>query len=172
MTWQHADSTNHLLTQDVYIGDSTTVLVLHHHEEGRVQCCSILSRGNKLLHCSCKKNFRKFMHTSYTFLSKAYRQCPNLHLTYLRRAFDKATVKLEHREFMLDSEVTSFGEWGCSWFLVKESHLKSPMGEQKYLNLSTLALKLLSTIIKCWRWESFFIGKIEFRSSLHVETLL
>ena len=45
------------------------------------------------------------MHTSYTFLSKPYRQCPNLHLTYLRRAFDKATVKLEHREFMLDSEV-------------------------------------------------------------------
>ena len=57
--------------------------------------------------------------------------------------FDKAAVKLEHREFMLDTDIKPDGYSDAVAFWQNVAHLQSPMGELKYANLALLALKLL-----------------------------
>ena len=58
--------------------------------------------------------------------------------------FDKMTVKLEHREFVLDTEVHAGESEDAVEFWIRVSHMSSPMGELKYHNLASLALQLLS----------------------------
>ena len=74
-------------------------------------------------------------------------------------AFDKAAVKLEHHEFMLDGEVQPEENEDASDFWVKISHPKPPMGEQKYCNLATLTLQLLSIPSSNADSKRFFIGE-------------
>ena len=61
-------------------------------------------------------------------------------------SFDKATTKLEHREFAMDEEVACLVECheDAIQFWHNVSKLRSPMGALKYHHLATLALNLLA----------------------------
>ena len=92
--------------------------------------------------------------------------------------FDKNTVKIEFREFAIDSVITSCNtNWSKGtinfWLMVKS--LRTPMGDIKYPNLSMLVLKLLSiptSNADCERVFSLVRRiKTHFRSSLLPETI-
>ena len=57
--------------------------------------------------------------------------------------FDMAAVELEHREFMLNTDIepNDYGDVVAFWLAI--ARIRSPMGELKYSNLALLALKLL-----------------------------
>ena len=180
----YANSTNHLSTQDVFIGDSTTALVLHHQDEG----CNVavfyegvikfyIAAVKKLLKVY---DFKSGILQTLSFLNpeKCQTMPQSTFDTVEERipiAFDKATVKLEHREFMLDGEVQPDENDNAVDFWLKISHQKSPMGEKKYCNLATLALQLLSIPSSNADSERVFSLvrriKTEFRSSLQTDTL-
>ncbi len=89
--------------------------------------------------------------------------------------FDKGLVKLEYREFSTDGDVDTSGEADAVKFWVGISNMKSPMGEQKYQNLATLALQLLSIPASNADSERVFSlvrrVKTDYRASLLTETL-
>ncbi len=58
--------------------------------------------------------------------------------------FDKNAVKLEFREFAIDEEIAEINSEDAVSFWLKVKSSKTPMGDSKYQNLSTLALQLLS----------------------------
>ena len=90
--------------------------------------------------------------------------------------FDKSTVNLEFREFAVDSDVHA-ATANCNavafWMVVLQ--MKSPMGEQKYENLATLALQLLAIPSSNADSERVFSlvrrVKTDIRTSLTPETL-
>lgn len=88
--------------------------------------------------------------------------------------FDKTAVKLEYRGFAIDSDIPCPDNDACTFWLGVRS-MKSPMGDSKYLNLSTLALQLLSipaSNADCERVFSLVRRiKTDFRSSLHTDTI-
>ena len=88
--------------------------------------------------------------------------------------FDKAVVKLEHREFVLDCDVCC-SESDAVKFWVNVYNMKSPMDEHKYKNLATIALKLLSIPTSDVDCERVFSRvrriKTDFLSSLSTETI-
>ena len=57
--------------------------------------------------------------------------------------FDKAAVKIEHREFLVDSDLDCT-QSDATKFWLNIYNIKSPMGAYKYRNLATIALRLLS----------------------------
>ncbi len=88
--------------------------------------------------------------------------------------FDTAAVKFEYREFSVDSNVQcTKGDPVKFW--VNVCNMKSPMGEQKYKNLATIALRLLSVPTSNADCERVFSHvrriKTDFRPSLSTETL-
>ena len=91
--------------------------------------------------------------------------------------FDKANVSLELREFAVDSDVTPVASENSDalafWMAVLK--MASPMGEPKYVNLSTLALELLAIQASNANSERVFSlvrrVKTDFRASLAPETL-
>ena len=180
----YASSTNHLATQDMFIGDSTTALVLQHQDEG----CNITvfyEGAIRFYIAAVKKvlkvyDFRSNILQTLSFLYPGKCQTvPQSTFDAIEEkfpiAFEKATVKLEHREFMLDSEEQPEENEDAVNFWLKISHLKSPMGEHKYHNLAFLALQLLSIPSSNADSERVFSLvrriKTEFRSSLQTETL-
>ena len=86
--------------------------------------------------------------------------------------FDKALTKLEHREFVCDTEICP--EDDCDAWL-KVHSLKSAMGSLKYENLSILALQLLAIPTSNADSERVFSLvrriKTDFRASLSPETV-
>ena len=92
-------------------------------------------------------------------------------------SFDKAAVKLQHREFTIDDEVSSLVEQheDAIKFWLDVSKLRSPMGSDKYPELSTLALNLLAIPASNADSERVFSLvcriKTEFRLSLASETV-
>ena len=89
--------------------------------------------------------------------------------------FDKALTKLEHREFVCDTEVCPEGDCEAVTFWLKVGDFKSAMGSLKYENLSMLALQLLAIPASNADSERVFSLvrriKADFRSSLSPETL-
>ena len=81
-------------------------------------------------------------------------------------SFDKQQTKLEHRDFATDCSVAPTED---------ENAVKSPMGEQRYKYLATLALQLLSIPASNADSERVFSLvrriKTDFRSSLQTETV-
>ncbi len=78
-------------------------------------------------------------------------QCQNISLETLDQIyntipihFDKNAVKLEFREFAIDEEIAEIKSEDAVSFWLKVKSSKTPMGDSKYQNLSTLALQLLS----------------------------
>ena len=89
--------------------------------------------------------------------------------------FNKAVTKLEHREFVTDTDIDPEVDCDAVKFWLKVCSMKSPMGELKYENLATLALQLLSIPASNADSERVFSLvrriKTEFRSSLSTETV-
>lgn len=89
--------------------------------------------------------------------------------------FDKALTKLEHREFVCDSEVSTSDAVDAISFWKTIGSLKSTMGSLKYENLSSLALNLLAIPTSNADSERVFSLvrriKTEFRASLSPETV-
>ena len=90
-------------------------------------------------------------------------------------SFDKEQTKLEHRDFATDSSVSPTNDENAVNYWYRILHFKSPMGEQCYKNLATLALHLLSIPASNADSERVFSLvrriKTEFRSSLQTETV-
>ena len=80
-------------------------------------------------------------------------------------------VKLEYREFAIDSGTPSTDSDATAFWLQVKA-MKTPMGDQKYWKLSTLALQLLSIPASNARVFSLVRRiKTDFRSSLHTDTI-
>ena len=103
--------------------------------------------------CFIRKQFKNFDFKSQllhilSFLdpvkSQGIKQCTFDQLgDILPITFDKAAVKIEHREFVVDSDIDCT-EGNATKLWVDIFHMKSPMGAHKYKDLATVALKLLS----------------------------
>ena len=88
--------------------------------------------------------------------------------------FTKQQVKLAMRVFLIDSEIDpTISDAVQFWLQVLA--MKSPMGEQKHLHMSTLSLQLLSIPASNGESERVFSAvrriKTEFRSSLSTESV-
>ena len=166
----------------MFIGNSTTALVLHHQDDG----CNVTlfyEGAIKFYITAVKKllkvyDFRSNILQTLSYLDPVKCQTiPQSTFDSIEEripvSFDKATVKLEHREFMLDPEVQPEESDDAVTFWLNISHLKSPMGEHKYHNLAMLALQLLSIPSSNADSERVFSMvrriKTEFRSSLQSE---
>ena len=84
-------------------------------------------------------------------------------------------MKLEYREFSVDSDIASLSTDDAVSFWLQVKSMKSPMGDNKYSNLATLCLQLLSIPVSNADIERVFSLvrriKTEFRSSLNVDTI-
>ena len=89
--------------------------------------------------------------------------------------FDKALTKLEHREFVCDTEISPEDDCDAITFWLKVRSLKSAMGSLKYENLSMLALQVLAIPTSSADGERVFSLvrriKTDFRASLSPETV-
>ena len=126
-----------------------------------------------------KFNFKSQLLQILSFLdpanSQSIKQCTFDQIDdLLPITFDKAVVKLEHHEFVLDCDVCC-SESDAVKFWVNVYNMKSNMDEHKYKNLATIALKLLSiptSNVDCERVFSHVRRiKTDFRSSLSTETI-
>ena len=90
-------------------------------------------------------------------------------------SFDKQQTKLEHRDFATDCSVAPTEDENAVNYWYRILQFKSPMGEQRYKNLATLALQLLSIPASNADSERVFSLvrriKTDFRSSLQTETV-
>ena len=90
-------------------------------------------------------------------------------------SFDKQQTKLEYRDFTTDCSVAPIEGENAVDYWYRILYLQSPMGEQRYKNLATLALQLLSIPASNAGSERVFSVvrriKTEFRSSLQTETV-
>ena len=135
------------------------------------------------LHCFCMKIACKFDFQSNTLailrLLDPDEMSPYLYLKNILKfpiQFDKMVVKLEFREFAVDSDIPSLcGEGDAVTFWLSVKSIESPMGHYKYANLSTLSLQLLSIPARNTDCERVFSLvrriKTDFRSSLHADTI-
>ena len=181
---QFTDTAIHLPHSDLFIGDSTSALLLHLDEEG-VTTRTFYEGVVNFYIAAIKKLIKAFDFKSknlqaLSFLDPCNSQIItqstfNLIEQNFSITFDKAAVKLEHREFVLDTDVKPDDYSDAVAFWVNIAHLRSPMGELKYANLALLALKLLSIPSSNADSERVFSLvrriKTEFRSSLLTETL-
>ena len=171
---------------DVFVGDSTTALLLH-YEEGEGACSTLFfyQEVMKFYIAAVKKflkvyDFKSTILHAFTFLDPL--NCQNITLSTfdlieqtIPIVFDKMAVKLEHREFVLDTEVHAGESEDAVEFWIRVSHTSSPMDELKYHKLASLALQLLSIPSSNADSERVFSLvrriKTEFRSSLLTETV-
>ena len=90
-------------------------------------------------------------------------------------AFDKAQVKVEAREFIVDPDINTAAEQDAVRFWLHVKSMESPLGERKYYHLSNLALNLLSIPASNADSERVFSLvrriKSDFRASLSTDTL-
>ena len=90
-------------------------------------------------------------------------------------SFDKQQTKLEYRDFTTDCSVAPIEGENAVDYWYRILYFQSPTGEQRYKNLATLALQLLSIPASNAGSERVFSVvrriKTEFRSSLQTETV-
>jgi hypothetical protein len=149
----YLDSDNQLTDDDVFIGDDTTAFLLNLTEnEG-------LSANNFFVHVRLfyeafvsklisKFDFKSQIFRSFKFLDPS--ECQDLSLATFDNLsaniainFDLASVKMEFREFSVDTDVAALnnGDALSFWLCVKS--MVTALGSPKYENLPTLALQLL-----------------------------
>ena len=181
----YADESNVLSEEDIYIGDNTPALLLHLKENEGEVVGQFYQKVIQFYQAFVKKQLKSFEFQSsvlrcLTFLDPDQAQRMPLS-TYDQIAdsvaisFDKHQTKLEHRDFATDcSVVPTPGENAVDyWYRIL--HFQSPMGEQRYKNLATLALQLLSIPASNADSERVFSLvrriKTDFRASLQTETI-
>ena len=154
---EYSNPNNQLPDNDVFIGDETTAFYLNLTEnEG-------LSVNNFYLHVkSFYVSFLDKLIAKFDFESNIFKalrllnptECQKINLETFDHiydsiaiTFDKSAVKMEFREFAVDSDISSCNSnWskGTINFWLMVASMKTPMGDSKYQNLSTLVLQLLS----------------------------
>ena len=181
----YMDESLHLPNEDLFVGDSTTALLidLTDNEGGPVN--NFYSEVVSFFMSFVKKQLKCFDFSSDIFHTLSFLDpllCQDLPLstfdsigTIFSIAFDKDLVKLEHREFMIEDLTDIRTECDAVKFWVTVLNLKSPMGGSKYKNLATLALQLLSIPASNADSERVFSLvrriKTDYRSSLSTETV-
>ena len=180
----YTDSSNHLPDDKVFIGDNTTALLTHLHDnEGepvQVFCEKVVNFYEHFI----KKQLKVFpfesqvLHApefldpinSLSITSSVFDMIENIAIE-----FDKALTKLEHHEFVCDTEICPENDGDVITFRLKVHSLKSAMGSLKYENLSILALQLLAIPTSNADSERVFSLirriKTDFRASLSPETV-
>ena len=150
----YMDESLHLPNEDLFVGDSTTALLidLTDNEGGSVN--NFYSEVVSFFMSFVKKQLKCFDFSSDIFHTLSFLDpllCQDIPQstfdsigTTFSIAFDKDLVKLEHREFMIEDLTDIRTECDAVKFWVTVLNLKSPMGDLKYKNLATLALQLLS----------------------------
>ena len=177
-------TSTHLPDDELFVGDNTTALAVHLSDnEGEILnefYKGVIQFYQRFIQKQLQKfNFKSQLLQILSFLdpanSQGIKQCTFDQIDdLLPITFDKAVVKLEHREFVLDCDVCC-SESDAVKFWVNVYNMKSPMDEHKYKNLATIALKLLSiptSNVDCERVFSHVRRiKTDFRSSLSTETI-
>lgn len=186
--FQYSNPSNQLANKDIFIGDETTAFYINLTENEGVTVNNFYVQVKSFYVSFLDKLRAKFDFGSGIF--KALRLlCPtesqkieldtfDFICDSIAIQFDKSEVKLEFREFAVDSIVSSsISSWNKGtvdfWLMVKA--LKTPMGETKYQHLSELVLQLLSiptSNADCERVFSLVRRiKTDSRSSLLPETI-
>ena len=177
------DTTNHLPNEEIFLGDSTTALFIDLNENDGEALSGFYHGAVSFFQRFVQKQIQKFDFKSdvlhiLSFLDPAKSQLAKPGVfdrirDCLPLSFDKAAVKLEHREFVSDSSIDTRVTDAVS-FWVAALNMKSPMGDHKYEKLATTALTLLSIPTSNADCERAFSHvrriKSEFRSSLSTET--
>ena len=179
------DVSNFLPEQDIFIGDDTTALLLHLCENDGVVVEPFYENVIKFYQGFVKKQLKVFNFKSQVLQTLSFlNPCQSQHVSQfmfdqiadnIPIEYDKQVIKLEHREFVTDVDVAAVMDENAIKFWLNILHLKSPMGEPKYENLATLALRLLSIPTSNADSERAFSWvrriKTEFRSSLTTDTV-
>ena len=182
---KYSEVSNHLLEEDLFIGDSTRALIIHQEENEGEVVKEFYSGVIKFYSGFVKKLLKVFDFKSQVLSTLAFLEptaSQKISTSSFDRiadiipiTFDRNLVKLEYREFVIDEELDPSVETDAVQFWVNVSHMKSPMGELKYQNLATLALKLLLIPVSNADSERVFSlvrrVKTNYRSSLSTETL-
>ena len=149
-------SSNHLSTNDIYIGDDTLALIIDLTEDEGESVKVFYEHVVKFYQQFLSKllkvfNFKLDIFNCLSFIDPAKSQVSHSSISdkieeNIPISFDKAAVKLQHREFTIDDEVSSLVERyeDAIKFWLDISKLRSPMGSDKYPELSTLAHNLLA----------------------------
>ncbi len=147
------DTASHLTDDELFVGDSTSALSVHLCDNEGELLENFYNEVRQFYQLFIQKQLKKFDFKSKLFQilsfldpvnSQDIKLCTFDQLDeILPITFDKAAVKFEYREFSVDSNVQcTKGDPVKFW--VNVCNMKSPMGEQKYKNLATIALRLLS----------------------------
>ena len=183
----YADESNLLSEEEIYnyIGDDTAGLLLHLKENEGEVVGQFYRRVIQFYQTFVRKQLKLFDFGSSVLRSLSFldpNQVQRMPLsTYDQIAdsvaisFDKQQTKLEYRDFATDCSVAPIEGENAVDYWYRILHFQSPMGEQRYKNLATLALQLLSIPASNADSERVFSVvrpvKTEFRSSLQTETV-
>ena len=151
-TVDYMESSNHLPDSDIFIGDDTLALLLSIEEDGE-SIKSFYKEIIKFYEAFIKKllkvhDFKSPLFHELAYLEPSQSQCIMTSTIDLLDqiypvAFNKQQVKLEMREFVIDCEIDLTVKDAVQFWL-QVMAMKSAMGEQKYLHMATLSLRLLS----------------------------
>ena len=181
---KYRDASTHLPDDELFIGDNTTALAVHLSDNEDELLNEFYEGVVQFYQRFIQKQLQKFDFKSQllqilSFLDPAYsqgiKQCAFDQIDdLLPITFDKAVVKLEHREFVLDCDVCC-SQSDAVKFWINVYNMKSPIDEYKYKNLVAIALKLLfipTSNVDCERVFGHVRRiKTDFRSSLSAETI-
>ena len=182
---KYAETANQVLSKELFIGDSTTALIVHLDENEGHPVRKFYAGVIKFYESFIQKQLKVFDFKSNVICTLSFLDPPLSQKMPLSTfdiiedrfpiSFDKSATKLEYREFMTDDAIdTSVNDAVKFWH--KIFIMQSPMGAPKYEHFGGLALHLLSIPVSNADSERVFslVRKIKttYRSSLATETLL
>ena len=181
----YTDSSNYLPSDKVFVGDNTTALLTHLRDNEGEQVHVVYEKVVNFYEQFIKKQLKVFPFESQVLHALEFLDpikslsIPSSVFDTIEEniaiEFDKALTKLEHREFVCDTEICPEDDCDALTFWLKVHSLKSAMGSLKYENLSILALQLLAIPTSNADSERVFSLvrriKTDFRASLSPETV-
>ena len=185
----YSNTRNQLSDGDVFIGDDTTAFLLNLTENDGLSANNFYKHVRSFYEAFVSKLISKFDFKSQIFQSLKLldpSECQNLSLSTFEKIsesfaidFDLGAVKMEFREFAVDSDICSHDSDGSAYdavsFWLHVKSMKTVFGDMKYQHLSTLALHLLAVPASNADCERVFSLvrriKTEFRASLLPETI-
>lgn len=135
------DSSKHLSNDQIFVGNDTLALITHSENNDRVPVSNFFQSLVEFYERFVTKQLKLFDFKSQhlyalTFLDPAKTlRMPTSVFDVIEENFpidfNKAIIKLEHREFVCDGEVCPNDTIDAISFWVEVSNLKSPMGSLK-----------------------------------------
>ena len=181
----YTDPSNHLPDDKIFIGDNATAFLTHLHDNEGMPVRVFYEKVVNFYEQFIKKQLKVFPFKSQVLQALEFLD-PTKTLSVpdsvfdtieenIAIEFDKALTKLEHPEFVCDTEVCPEDDCDAVSFWFKVHSLKSAMGSLKYENQSTLALQLLAIPTSNADSERVFSLvrriKTDFRASLSPQTV-